>query len=257
MSKIETHQGGEGRARRPPGAAARRARGLGDARPTTTSALLKWYGLYAHNTQRRPLHAAHEGRPGRAERRPGRGRWPRSPRTSAAGSSTARRASASRSTGSRSRTSPRSSRASTRVGLTTTGACGDITRNVVGCTLAGLGHDEIVDGYATAEAHPRALPRQQALLEPPAQVQDLGHRLRRGLRARPDQRHRAVGGDRTTTARAGFNLRVGGGLSTAAALRALDRRLRHARGGPRGRRRASPRSSATPRRTARRAARRG
>src|SRR3954465_4724135 len=39
-----------------------------------------------------------------------------------------------------------------RVGMTTAGACGDITRNVVGCTLAGLAHDEIVDGYATATA---------------------------------------------------------------------------------------------------------
>ena len=39
-----------------------------------------------------------------------------------------------------------------RVGLTTTGACGDVTRNVVGCTVAGIAHDEVVDGYATAEA---------------------------------------------------------------------------------------------------------
>src|SRR5918911_3869005 len=39
-----------------------------------------------------------------------------------------------------------------RVGLTTAGAGGDITRNVVGCTLAGLGHEEIVDGFATATA---------------------------------------------------------------------------------------------------------
>ena len=39
-----------------------------------------------------------------------------------------------------------------RVGMTTSGACGDITRNVVGCTLAGLAHDEVVDGYATSEA---------------------------------------------------------------------------------------------------------
>ena len=36
------------------------------------------------------------------------------------------------------------------VGLTTSGACGDITRNVVGCTVSGLAHDEIVDGYATS-----------------------------------------------------------------------------------------------------------
>jgi ferredoxin-nitrite reductase len=38
------------------------------------------------------------------------------------------------------------------VGLTTTGACGDVTRNVIGCPLAGIGHDEIADGHATAEA---------------------------------------------------------------------------------------------------------
>ena len=39
-----------------------------------------------------------------------------------------------------------------RCGMTTSGACGDITRNVVGCTVSGLAHDEIVDGYATSEA---------------------------------------------------------------------------------------------------------
>ena len=38
------------------------------------------------------------------------------------------------------------------VGMTTSGACGDITRNVVGCTLAGLAQDKVVDGYATAKA---------------------------------------------------------------------------------------------------------
>src|SRR5579884_819245 len=45
-----------------------------------------------------------------------------------------------------------------RAGLTTTGACGDITRNVVGCTLAGIAHDQVVDGHAVAEAiHRRML----------------------------------------------------------------------------------------------------
>src|SRR5919197_5323037 len=37
-------------------------------------------------------------------------------------------------------------------GLTTKGTCGDITRNVVGCTLAGIAHDQVADGHATAEA---------------------------------------------------------------------------------------------------------
>ena len=101
-----------------------------------------------------------------------------------------------------------------RVGMTTSGACGDITRNVVGCTVSGLAHDEIVDGYATSEAIHELLPGQQALLEPAAQVQGLGHRLRRGLRARPDQRHRALRRRSTPDGTKGFNLRVGGGLST-------------------------------------------
>src|SRR3954449_9436951 len=39
-----------------------------------------------------------------------------------------------------------------RVGLTTSGACGDITRNVVGCTVAGIAHDQVADGHATAHA---------------------------------------------------------------------------------------------------------
>ncbi len=39
-----------------------------------------------------------------------------------------------------------------KVGLTTSGACGDITRNVIGCTLAGIGHEQVADGHATAQA---------------------------------------------------------------------------------------------------------
>src|SRR4051794_31177021 len=44
------------------------------------------------------------------------------------------------------------------VGLTTVGACGDITRNVVGCTLAGIAHDQVADGQRVAESiHARFL----------------------------------------------------------------------------------------------------
>ena len=107
-----------------------------------------------------------------------------------------------------------------RVGMTTSGACGDITRNVVGCTLAGLAHDEIVDGYATVRGDPRLLPRQQALLEPPAQVQDLGHGLRRGLRARADQRHRAVRRRSPRTARAASTCASAAGSPPSRASRA-------------------------------------
>lgn len=36
------------------------------------------------------------------------------------------------------------------VGITTSGACGDITRNVTGCPVAGIAADEIIDGEPTA-----------------------------------------------------------------------------------------------------------
>ena len=141
-------------------------------------------------------------------------------------------------------------------GLTTKGACGDITRNVVGCTLAGIGHEQVVDGHGDRRGRARVLPRQQALLEPPAQVQDLDHRLPRGLRARPDQRRRAVRRDRARRhARAST-------CASAAACRAPRTSPAGSTSSsrPRRRRRSSPasrRSSATPRRTARSAAARG
>jgi ferredoxin-nitrite reductase len=107
-------------------------------------------------------------------------------------------------------------------GLTTKGACGDITRNVVGCTVAGLAHDQIVDGHATA----------QALHE-----HFLGNRLYSNL---PRKFKISVTGCTEDCARGlindvalsgaihedgtrGFNLRVGGGLSSHPRFaRALD-----------------------------------
>src|SRR3954454_9896752 len=100
-----------------------------------------------------------------------------------------------------------------KVGMTTLGACGDITRNVVGCTLAGLAHDEVVDGYATAEAIHQYF---------------LGNKLYSNL---PRKYKISVTGCREDCARGlindvalsgaiaedgtrGFNLRVGGGLSS-------------------------------------------
>src|SRR3954469_21333986 len=100
-----------------------------------------------------------------------------------------------------------------RVGLTTTGACGDITRNVVGCTLAGLAHDEIVDGYATAEAlHQHFLdnklysnlPRKYKI-----SVTGCKEDCARGL-INDIALSAAIHEDGTP----GFNLRVGGGLSS-------------------------------------------
>jgi ferredoxin-nitrite reductase len=99
-------------------------------------------------------------------------------------------------------------------GLTTHGACGDITRNVVGCTLAGIGHEQLVDGHATAEAiHEHFLdnklysnlPRKYKI-----SVTGCSEDCARGL-----INDVALSGAIAEDGTRGFNLRVGGGLSTA------------------------------------------
>jgi ferredoxin-nitrite reductase len=99
------------------------------------------------------------------------------------------------------------------VGLTTSGACGDITRNVVGCTLAGLAHDEVVDGHATAEALHRHfldndlysnLPRKYKISVTGC-LQDCARGLINDV---------ALSGAVAEDGTKGFNLRVGGGLSS-------------------------------------------
>jgi ferredoxin-nitrite reductase len=99
-------------------------------------------------------------------------------------------------------------------GLTTKGACGDVTRNVVGCTLAGIGHEEILDGHATAEAiHGHFLgnklysnlPRKYKI-----SVTGCAEDCARGL-INDVALSAAIAPDGTR----GFNLRVGGGLSNA------------------------------------------
>ena len=100
-----------------------------------------------------------------------------------------------------------------RVGMTTSGACGDITRNVVGCTLAGLAHDEVVDGYATAEAiHEYFLDNKlYSNLPRKYKISVTGCRedCARGL-----INDIALSGAIAEDGTRGFNLRVGGGLST-------------------------------------------
>ncbi|HEY3188248.1 MAG TPA: hypothetical protein VGJ70_12295 [Solirubrobacteraceae bacterium] len=99
-------------------------------------------------------------------------------------------------------------------GLTTKGACGDITRNVVGCTLAGIGHEQIVDGHATADAiHQHFLgnklysnlPRKYKI-----SVTGCAEDCARGL-----INDVALSGAIAEDGTPGFNVRVGGGLSTA------------------------------------------
>ncbi|GAC1529517.1 MAG: ferredoxin--nitrite reductase [Thermoleophilaceae bacterium] len=99
------------------------------------------------------------------------------------------------------------------VGLTTIGACGDITRNVVGCTLADIAHDQIADGHAVAQAlHERFLgDREFSNLPCKYKISVTGCRedCARGL-INDVALSGAVADDGTP----GFNLRVGGGLSS-------------------------------------------
>jgi ferredoxin-nitrite reductase len=100
-----------------------------------------------------------------------------------------------------------------RVGLTTNGACGDITRNVVGCTLSGLAHDQIVDGHATATALHNHFLNNKLYSNLPRKykisVTGCAEDCARGL-INDIALSAAIAEDGTR----GFNLRVGGGLSS-------------------------------------------
>lgn len=100
-----------------------------------------------------------------------------------------------------------------RVGLTTSGACGDITRNVVGCTLAGLAHDEIVDGYATAEAIHKYFLNNKLYSNLPRKYKISVTGCREDC-ARGLINDIALSGAIAEDGTRGFNLRVGGGLSS-------------------------------------------
>ncbi len=104
-----------------------------------------------------------------------------------------------------------------RVGLTTSGACGDITRNVVGCPVAGIDPDEILDGRPYVLAVTRYflnnrefsdLPRKYKMsvagcavhcAQP--EINDVGATAVRRRRANGEWEY-------------GFHVRVGGGLSS-------------------------------------------
>ncbi len=108
------------------------------------------------------------------------------------------------------------------VGLTTAGACGDIVRNVIGCTMAGIGHEQVVDGLRTAQAiHEHFLSnRLYSNLPRKFKISVTGCRedCARGL-----INDVALSGAMADAQTAGFNLRVGGGLSSAPRFaRALD-----------------------------------
>jgi sulfite reductase (ferredoxin) len=102
------------------------------------------------------------------------------------------------------------------VGLTTTGACGDVARNITGCPLAGLDGDEIIDASPLALQIDRELGGNSEFYNLPRKFKISITGCRHWC-SYPEIND--IGLTATTRRRAGkseigFTLRVGGGLST-------------------------------------------
>ena len=100
------------------------------------------------------------------------------------------------------------------VGLSTTEACGDCPRVILGSPVAGIAADEIIDPTPAIRRDRRALHRRPGVLQPAAQVQDRDHRSPGHDVVPRDQRHRVRRRRCTPSYGPGFDLWVGGGLST-------------------------------------------
>ena len=101
-----------------------------------------------------------------------------------------------------------------QVGITTSGACGDIARNVVACPVAGLHPDEILDVRPAIEAIHQHFAGNR-------EFSNLPRKYKLSVTACPDQccqpeihDFSLVAVRHPQTGEAGYGLRVGGGLST-------------------------------------------
>jgi sulfite reductase (ferredoxin) len=102
----------------------------------------------------------------------------------------------------------------TRCGLTTMGTCGDVTRNITGCPLAGVDADEIVDASPLVQAATRLLNGNPEFYNVPRKykVSITGCRVWCSYPEINDVGLTAV--HHPATGEIGFSVRVGGGLST-------------------------------------------
>lgn len=98
------------------------------------------------------------------------------------------------------------------VGLTTSGACGDITRNVVGCPVAGIDCNEIIDSYPLVQEITKLLTNNKQFSNMPRKykISISGCSLRCN---QPDINCVGFYGVRDGDA-VGYGLKIGGGLST-------------------------------------------
>ena len=103
-----------------------------------------------------------------------------------------------------------------RAGLTTTGACGDVARNITGCPVAGLDAEEIVDASPLALAIDRELGGAAAFYNLPRKfkISITGCRHWCSYPEINDVALTATTREKNGVVETGFSLRVGGGLST-------------------------------------------
>jgi sulfite reductase (ferredoxin) len=102
------------------------------------------------------------------------------------------------------------------VGLTTTGACGDVARNITGCPLAGLDGDEIIDASPLALQIDRELGGNSEFYNLPRKfkISITGCRHWCSYPEINDIGLTATTRRSTGKSEVGFTMRVGGGLST-------------------------------------------
>jgi sulfite reductase (ferredoxin) len=101
----------------------------------------------------------------------------------------------------------------TKIGLSPKGACGDVVRNVTGCPLAGIDHDEIADGSVLAVELAHALVANPEFYNLPRKfkVSATGCPVWCSYPEINDMAFTAV---KNSSGEVGYTVRVGGGLST-------------------------------------------
>ncbi|WP_348266673.1 nitrite/sulfite reductase [Edaphobacter paludis] len=104
----------------------------------------------------------------------------------------------------------------TEIGLSPKGACGDVVRNVTGCPLAGINHDELIDASPLAVQVARALTANTAFYNLPRKfkISISGCPLWCNYPEINDVALTAIKHTVDGKEEVGYTLRVGGGLST-------------------------------------------
>ena len=103
-----------------------------------------------------------------------------------------------------------------RIGLTTTGACGDVTRNITGCPVAGIASDELIDASPFALAIDRELGGNREFYNLPRKfkITVTGCSSWCSYPEINDVALTAAVRVRNGVEEIGFSVRIGGGLST-------------------------------------------